>query len=197
MRTTINILPATYRRQQMARNRCVQWSTILAIVLALGWVWHAMELRASSHLLEELDLLSREHAPTQTMLKQVVDMRQQLKELQEHETIAKVLETQRNALTLLGVISETAQKSNGQLRVTKLELTNFQSAAVATTVKSPGQNTAGPGLLLEGDCLDNLPVAGFVEGLQRSGIFSRVEFKTKKRDEKNSAVLDYEVRCEF
>lgn len=197
MRTMINVLPASYRRQQMARKRCLQWSGIFAAVLALGWAWHAVELRQRTHLMAELDLLSREHAPTQTMLKQVVDIRQQLKELQEHETIAEVLETQRNALTLLGVISETAQKSNGQLRLTRLELTNFQSAAVEPTAKAAGSNVAGPGLLLEGVSLDNPPVASFVEGLQRSGIFSRVEFKIKNRDEKNSPLRDYEVRCDF
>ncbi|MFO0790603.1 MAG: PilN domain-containing protein [Pirellulales bacterium] len=195
MRTMINILPASYRRQQMVRNRCVQWSTILAVVLALGWGWHAIELRERSHLLEQLDLLSREHAPTQAMLKQVVDMRQQLKELQEHETIAKVLETQRNVLTLLGVVSQTAQNTNGMLRLTKMELKNFQSAAVAT---KPGEaNGAAPGLLLEGVSLDNKPLADFVEGLQHSGIFSRVVFKVDKRADNKSPLCDYTVQCEF
>ena len=125
MRTMINILPASYRRQQIVRNRAVQWITIIAVVLATGWAWHWLEMREQTHLSQQLEVLSREHAPTQTMLKQVVDMRKQLKELHEQESVAKELETQRNALTLLGVISNTAQKTKGRLRVTKFELNEF------------------------------------------------------------------------
>ena len=126
MRTMINILPASYRHQQMVRNRALQWTSIIGAVLIGGWVWHWLEMREHIHLTQRLDVLSREHAPTQTMLKQIVDMRQQLKELQQQEIVAKELETQRNALTLLGVISNAAQQAKGPLRITKLELSDFQ-----------------------------------------------------------------------
>ena len=61
------------------------------------------------------------------MLKQLVDMRKKLVDLEQQERIARELEHQRNALTLLGVVSQTAQKTKGRLRVTNLELTDFQS----------------------------------------------------------------------
>src|SRR5690349_160316 len=120
MRTMVNILPVSYRRQQILRSRLLQWGSMIVLVLVGGWVW------------QWLDVLSREHAPTQTMLKQVVDMRRQLKELEQQEAVAKELETQRNALTLLGVISETAQKTGGRLRVTRLELKDFQTVGKPT-----------------------------------------------------------------
>lgn len=196
MRTTINILPASYRRQQVLRNRCVQWTTIIAVVLVTGSGWHWIEMREHTQLSQQLDVLSREHAPTQTMLKQVVEMRRQLKELQEQETVAKELETQRNALTLLGVISDTAQKTKGRLRVTKLELNNFQNAGKAE--KSGGASPPPGGLFLSGVSLDNPAVAELLDGLQHSGIFSHVELlKLKERDDKSLSLRDYEVRCEF
>jgi Tfp pilus assembly protein PilN len=190
----INMLPPSYRRQQMLRNRCAQWATAIALVLIAGWGWHWLEMREHAQLAQQLDVLSREHAPTRTMLKQVVDMRSQLKNLDHQERVAQELETQRNALTLLGVISNTAQKTNGRLRITKLELSNFQSpghAAGATTSAQP------PGsLVLAGVSLDNPSVAELLDGLQHSGIFSKVELKTLKERE-GIAVRDYEVRCEF
>jgi hypothetical protein len=150
----INILPASYRRQQIVKNRAVQWTTIIAVVLAAGWTWHWIEMREQTYLSQRLEVLSREHAPTQTMLKQLVDMRRQLKELQEQETVAKELETQRNALTLLGVISNTAEKTKGRLRVTKFELSNFQNPGKSAVAS---QGTAAPpgGLVLAGVSLDN------------------------------------------
>jgi Tfp pilus assembly protein PilN len=128
------------------------------------------------------------------MLKQVVDMRRQLKELQEQEGVAKVLETQRNALALLGVISKTAQQTKGRVRVTRLELTNFQDAGKPEKVGGVSQS----GLKLTGVSLDNPSVAELLDGLQHAGIFSRVELlKLKEREDKSSALRDYEVRCEF
>ena len=196
MRTMVNILPASYRRQQMIRNRCVQWASIIAAVLVTGWGWHWLEMREQAHLTQQLDVLSREHAPTQTMLKQVVDMRRQLKELHQQEAVAKELETQRNALTLLGVISDTAQKTKGRLRVTKMELNNFQN--VEKTDNAGGASPAPGDLLLTGVSLDNPSVAQLLDGLQNSGIFSRVKLlKLKEREDKSISLRDYEVRCEF
>jgi Tfp pilus assembly protein PilN len=192
----INILPASYRRQQIVRNRSTQWITIIAVVLTSGWCWHWIEMREQTRLTQQLDVLSREHAPTQTMLKQVVDMRRQLKELQEQETVAKELETQRNALTLLGVLSDTVRKSKGHLRVTKLELTNFQN--VGKSDKAGSAAPAPGGVLLTGVSLDNLSVAELQAGLQHAGIFSRVELlKLKEREDKSASLHDYEVRCQF
>lgn len=191
----INILPASYRRQQIIRNRVVQWTTIVVAVLAIGWVWHWLEMREQTYLSQRLEVLSREHAPTQMMLKQLVDMRHQLKELEQQESVAKELETQRNALTLLGVISDTAQKTNGRLRVTKFELTNFQNAAKADAAAA-GTSPPPGGLVLSGVSLDNPAVAELLDGLQHSGIFSHVELlKLKERD--GLSLRDYEVRCEF
>ena len=131
MRTMINLLPQSFRRQQILRKRLMQWTSIISAVLVTGWGWHWYEMREDRQLTQQLETLSREHAPTQTMLKQLVEMRQQLKELQQQETVAKELDCQRNALTLLGVISDTAQKTKGRLRVTKFELSNFQDAQPA------------------------------------------------------------------
>jgi Tfp pilus assembly protein PilN len=194
MKTMINILPVSYRRQQIATKRAVQWTSIIVVVLAGGWCWHWVEMREQVRLSQELEVLSRDHAPTQTMLKQVVEMRKQLKELQEQEGVAKVLETQRNALALLGVISRTTQQTKGHVRVTRLELTNFQDATASQKKGLASQS----GLKLSGVSVDNPSVAELLDGLQHAGIFSRVELlKLKEREDKSSALRDYEVRCEF
>jgi Tfp pilus assembly protein PilN len=191
----VNILPASYRRQQILRSRLLQWGSMIVLVLVGGWAWHWLEMRQHMHLTQRLDVLSREHAPTQTMLKQVVDMRRQLKELEQQEAVAKELETQRNALTLLGVISETAQKTGGRLRVTRLELKDFQAVGKST---GAGPGAAPAGLLLAGVSTDNSAVQGFLKGLQGSGIFNKVEcLKVKQHEEHLTSMWDYEVRCEF
>ena len=192
MRTAINLLPQSFRRQQILRKRLVQWTSIISAVLVTGWGWHWYEMREDRQLIQQLETLSREHAPTQAMLKQLMEMRQQLKELEQQETVAKELDCQRNALTLLGVISDSAQKSKGRLRVTRFEISNFQSAQGAS------DGTKTPGLTVGGVSLDNLAVSELLNGLQKSGVFRKVELLTlKEREDKDSALRDYEVRCEF
>jgi hypothetical protein len=196
MKDTINLLPASYRRQQILRKRAFQWSAIMSGVLVAGWALHWYELHEHQALSQQLEVLRREHQPTQTMLRQLVDMRQALGELQQQETIARELEDQRTALTLLGVISQAAQKTNGRLRVTKLELTNFQSL---NTAQAAGPSAGEPsGLQLTGVSLDYPAVAELVDGLQRSGIFSVVELNSMtERENSEDALRDYVVRCEF
>src|SRR3990172_8446157 len=125
------------------------------------------------------------------MLKQLVDMRTQLKELEQQEAVARELENKRNALALLGVVSQMARRANGRLRVTKLELTGFQSMLASDGVSTTGGQAGG--LLLGGVSLDNPAVAELLDGLQDSGLFSRVELLTLKERENDPASLrDYE-----
>jgi hypothetical protein len=196
MRNMINLLPASYRRQQLIRKRAVQWSSIVCLVMLSGWAWHWYERREDLALSQQLESLQREHAPTQTMLRQLVKMRQQLDDSQHQEAVARELEHQRNALTLLGVIGETTRAADGRLRVTKLELTGFQDKHSSESRAT--QINASSGLLLGGVSLDNPSVAELLEGLQDSGIFSRVELQTLKgRENSETSMRDYEVRCEF
>ena len=195
MRTMINLLPPAFRRQQILRKRAIQWCTVICAVLLVGWLSHWYKVREHRMLSQRLEVLRREHQPTRTMLRQLVDMRQKLIDMRNQELIASELEHQRNALTLLGVISQTAGKTNGRLRVTKLELTNFQQGNSAAAGAPEGPPT---GLLLSGVSLDNPAVAELLDGLQDSKIFSRVELMAlKEREDASASLRDYEVRCEF
>ncbi|HVT27019.1 MAG TPA: hypothetical protein VHE81_03270, partial [Lacipirellulaceae bacterium] len=91
MKAMINLLPQSFQRQQILRRRIIQWSSIISVVLVTGWCWHWNEMREDRLLARQLDTLTREHAPAQAMLKQLVQMRQQLVELQRQEAVAKEL----------------------------------------------------------------------------------------------------------
>ena len=196
MRTSINLLPASFRRQQILRRRATQWSSILCVVLFSGWAWHWYEMREDRALAQQLEVVEREHAPTHRLIQQLVDMRTKLEQLQQQEAVARELEHRRNALTLLGVISQTARQTGGRLRLMRMELTNFQnSGSGGSTAAGAGSSS---GLLLSGVSLDNPSVVELLDGLQGSGIFSRVELlASKEREAAEVALRDYEVRCEF
>lgn len=195
MKTMINLLPVAYRRQQMLRKRAIQWTAAVVAVAALGGGWHCLERHEEIRLSEQLDSLEREHSPARSVLKQLIDMRQQLGELQQQEIVAMELERQRNMLALLSVISETARTSGGRVRVTGLEVNGFQNVHLAKPVET--QKVVLDGVLVRGVSLDNTAVADMLAGLQDSGMFSHVEWQMKERAEGDISLRDYELRCEY
>jgi hypothetical protein len=195
MRTMINLLPMAYRQKQIVRRRVIQWTSVVCAVVAVGWGWHWIEQREQLLLSQRLASLEREHAPTKMMLNQLIEMRQQLHELQQQENVAMELEYQRNALALLGVISETAQASNGRVRVTSVEVADFQNLRAPESNEETNESAAG--VVVRGVSLDNPAVADMLGGLQDSGMFSRVEVVMKERAEGDVSLRDYELKCEY
>jgi Tfp pilus assembly protein PilN len=196
MKTSINLLPASYQRQLMVRRRAYQWGIVLALGLMAAAVVRMSDLREYSMLSQRLDLLTREHQPTQQMLRQLVAMRDELSELHQLEQVAKELEYQRPALFLLGLLSEIGERTGGRLRVTKLELTGLQHPSSAR--KSDGVGVGGSGVLLTGVSLDNQSVAKLESGLWESGFFSKVELvKSTVIGDEAGSLREYQLRCEL
>jgi hypothetical protein len=195
MKNMINLLPESIRRQQLARKRVLEWCLAMCVVIVGNWASHWYERREQHALAHELDVLAREHQPTQVMLKHLVEMRQRLSDLQNQEVVARELEYQRNPLALLGVISQTTQNSKGRLRVLKLELTDFQRTNHELQAQTSASAADAPttDVRLSGVSLDNPAVAELVDGLENSGLFRQVDLTMKERESGTIALRDYEV----
>lgn len=196
MKTAINLLPVAYRRQRLVRRRAIQWSLVLAAALATigaaGWL-KGLEYR----LLErQLAAVNRESRPAQAMLREIAVMRKQIERLQQRQTIAQELEQQRQALALLGAISQAARNTDGRLRVVDCRVNDLQASEVD---EHQEENAHHPGTVtLLGVALDSPTVAEFNDGLLRSGLFADVKLiKSNERTEVGPEMFDYEVRCEL
>jgi Tfp pilus assembly protein PilN len=195
MKTFINLLPPSFQRQMVLRRRAVQWGAVLVGGLLVGGVVRWSDVRIHDKLVQRLDLLSREHQPTQKMLQQLVEMRQELDELQQQEQIAQELEHQRPALTLLGILTDIGERTSGSLRITKLELIGLQhSTQVADT---PTSDSSESQVVLTGESLDNQSIATLVSGLNESGYFTSVELLNSTELGEDSNIREYQVRCKL
>jgi Tfp pilus assembly protein PilN len=196
MKTSINVLPGSYQRHLIARRRAMQWGAVIAVGLVCSGLLRLSDSQQSAALSQQLETLTREHEPTQQMLKQLVTMREELDELQQLEVVARELEFQRPALYLLGLLSQIGEQTGGRLRITKLELSGLQQVAGAR--KNEPAGGTGPGVLIAGLSLDNSSIAQLQSGLAESGFFSRVELvKSTELDGDNGALREYQVRCEL
>lgn len=190
MKTAINLLPPTLRRQQMVSRRAVQWSAVVCVVLATIWSAGWFKLGEYHSLSQKLEILNREHRPGHAMLEELVSMRNTMSGLQREEAVATELEQQRHILTVLGLISQSAQQSDQKLRVTGLRVMDFQGAG--STASDSGV------VILSGQSLDNPSVAELLDRLQHSGLFTNVELVSLNERRMDSVPYqDYEVRCEL
>jgi len=195
MKTAINLLPASYQRQLLVRRRAVQWGAIIGAVLAISGIIRCNDLRAHQAMSQRLELLAREHQPTQRMLRQLVDMRSQLDELQQFERIAQELEYQRPVLSLLGILSQIGERTNGRLRITKLELTDLQQSPVANRAGASGPRVGS--VVLGGVSLDYPAIAELIKGLEGSQFFSYVNLLKSTEVGEGVLLHEYQVRCEL
>lgn len=196
MKTAINLLPTAYRRQRMLRRRTFQWSTaVCAVLVAMGVVrWY--ELREHRALDQQLAALARDTRPAQRMLREITQMRKQLRSLHQQEAVARQLEARRQVLTVLGLVSQAARRTDGQLRVTKLDVADLQATGAE---ESPERHRDESGAVtLIGLSLDSPTVATLHDMLLESGLFAEVRLiRSNERDQAGLAMYDYEVRCEL
>lgn len=200
MKAAINLLPFAYRRQWLIRRRALQWSAILAATLAAIGVARWYKGHERQVLTRQLEAITREGRPSQTMLREITRMRAQIDRLQHHQSIAQELEQQRQALALLGVISEAARRTEGRLRVLDCRVVDLQAIEVD---ENQSESPLRPGTVtLTGVALDSPTVAEFHDGLLRSGLFADVKLiKSNERTGLGAGLapelFEYEVRCEL
>jgi Tfp pilus assembly protein PilN len=196
MKTAINLLPISLRRQTLVRRRSVQWCTVLCVVMLSIWGARWFKMRELRVLNQQLEAVSREGRPAQAMLQEVTEMRRQIQMLQHHESVARELERQRHVISLLGLVSRAAAQSAGKLRVTKLQAVDMQSS-YADSASKAGQTLSGT-VTLTGLSLDSPAVAEFHDALLKSGLFVDVRLiKSNEQTLSGVRLYDYEVSCEL
>ena len=194
MRTAINLLPTSSRKQLMLRRRLTQWSAVVCAIVLLIWGARWNRLREYHALQQQHEVLAREQRPLQTMVKEIGTMRQQLEDLNEQESIAKELEHHRRVITLFGFVSQTARESQGMFRVTDFQLVDLQYFASSEARQAAGPNAGS--FTLHGVSLDSPTVAELLDKLQQSGLFTSVELVSlKEKQEGGISLHDFQVSC--
>jgi Tfp pilus assembly protein PilN len=170
----------------------------MVLFVALAGVWAARWYKVHEYLAlkQQLEAVSREGRPAQAMVREITTMREQIKKLDQHQTIAEELEQQRQVLALLGAVSRAAERTQGKLRVTDCRVVDLQATEVAQNRVNDSSQTGTVTLI--GVSLDSPTVAEFHDGLLQSGLFADVKLiKSNERNELGPALYEYEVRCEL
>ena len=196
MKNALNLLPAAYRRQRLARRRAIQWSLALLATVSMIFLTRSYQVRQYHALQQQLQAISREGRPAQAMLHEIATMRKNIDQLHKHQTVAQELEQQRHVLTLLGAVSTAAQATGGRLRLTEYRVADLQATADSET---GSDDASHPGTVtLIGVALDSPTVAEFHDSLVQSGLFADVKLiKSNEQHAMGTELYEYEVRCEL
>ena len=200
----------------MVRLRLRQW--LLPWAAALGALGVLFFIQGSRYQAARAraEQLEEQCAPVDKLREEIRGLRERAGELTRRESILKPLEEPRPALTLLAMVSRSAEKCEGQLRVEKLVLRpageaasaapsvpaqpgpaagNAQAAARAPVPSRPASTSL---VTITGAALDNLAVARFVASLRQTGAFDRVELKSSEdKAPASQHVCSYTIECAY
>jgi len=201
IKTHLNLLPIGYLRARLIRRRLVVWVPIWSALILLGaanWWSSYSSCDAAARAREARE---RQYQPVRRMMTQVKNLKRQIEELNNRETMLDDLAEPHPPLTALGIVGQSAAQCEGRVRVNHMVLQRTKSPAqpALRQVAPAGAPTDGPsGITLDGAGLDNQSIAAFVEALKSSGAFVRVELNSTVRigDDVN-AMRTFVVTCEY
>jgi hypothetical protein len=195
MKTHLNLLPWTCRRNAMIRVRAVRWAAVWVAVSLLTLTVFGFRMMRYRAATVELGRLQEQAAPLEQTRSAIGGLRTRLGDLSAQEMTLARLATPRPALTLLGLISRSVSQCDGLVRVEQLTLQTIEEGDKANATARPVSRTT---VIIKGIALDNLAASRFVMALRNSHSFDRVELKSSIEEPASQRKMcAYLVECGY
>jgi len=197
MKSHINLLPRQFRQRLLFRTRIIQWSLAWTLSLIAGTGVLSVKYFQLDAMRHMLAAKQRESSPIQTIGAENQQIRNRLAELKARQKLLLDAERTRQPLQLVGLISRSARKTGGRLKVENFTLVPIPKAVgTGTEAKSDKPSTESYRLTLKGTALDFLAVTHFVVALRDTDVFRQVKLKSST-DTHNSrgSAREYRVEC--
>ena len=204
MTTHINLLPWEFRRRTIVRRVLTRWA-IVAVIALLGSGFFVVD----SHL-----KLRDSQAKLQQLLQQTVPLREvveenghlsdQLKRSDQRRVLLDSLAATSQPLQLIGIVSQSASTTPGEILVQQFELTETETATIARGKSTTSRNEAPAAvetqrrLGLTGMATDDLALSRFVTQLRDVGVFNTVGLRASNDGDLSAgSARRYTVECSF
>ncbi len=189
MKRNVNLLPLPFRRRAVVRQRATQWSFVLGIALVGCGVTWLFEYTAYAKIREQVETFERRGASVRCLAAETRVLRIEMQELTDRQGLAGVLARRHSMLGLLGVVSSSAQQTQGRIRVDGIVM---QAEGVEDAV------TNGQWMLrLTGVGAGSQAIARFVRSLRDANVFKRVDLKSTSHLAAPEQLRSYEIECRY
>lgn len=199
MKTHLNLLPWNCRQTRVLRARLRQWSLPWGAALGAVLVVLVIQWNRCQAVRERMEQLETQYAPVENLREAIKGLRTKLGVLEQQDRLLAQLEPTRPALTLFGLISQSARECQGQLRVEQVLL---QPPAEGEKNAKPENQPPKPVLsataTIKGIATDNLSVARFVVALRQTRAFERVDLKASEENQTDGRPFrSFTVECAY
>jgi hypothetical protein len=171
MKTHLNLLPFSVRRNQLIKRALRQWvlaGSIAAAItaFAIWWRWNEAKQQQIA-----LDAVMRQYAPLKKLEEESQHIESEVESLQNRERLALDLAQNRSLLTLIEQLSRAAKRCDGKVNINHLVMdANVRSA------RQDGEGDLSQSkLTLRGMGIDDVTIAQFVAELRDSNLFENVQ----------------------
>ena len=198
MKSHLNILPLKFRKKLLTRQIVPYWACVwVGVVVAVAvacWKEDA-SLAMARTAFEAVDVRAEP-------LRQIVQRNQQtsdsLKIADQRQLLVDCLRAADKPLQLVGLVSTTANTSDGSIQLHSFRLTQGERPLSGTSADSTQSKTPQMKLGLQGYAVDDLALSRFVSQLRATGVFETVELQTSSNVQLAAGnARQYVVECQF
>lgn len=184
LKNSIDLLPFSYRRNRLIRKRCLQWITVLIVVLLGVSFEYQRERQDYQSDLRHLRAQKSKYAGVVSKKKELAQLEKQISASSESAAMEFDSPLNNIALNLLGIVSNSVRGCNGRLWVEELKM--------VCDVTTENTNCR---VGISGKALDNLVVATFAAALRESAVFQRVAVKRTNNGSTDNQMRNYSLEC--
>jgi hypothetical protein len=189
MKSQINLLPWSFKRQLILRHRLSQWAAVWLVVGGLGLAAIGYASSALARSEENLENLNRKAKPLEKIAAENKLIETQLARSDRRQLMLQNLADLQQPLQLVGIISQSAKASGGGVTVKSLLLEPIETTIVQAIAQPKKKRRSGRipttktftvksmKLTLHGVAIDDLALARFVSRIRKAGVFSKVELR--------------------
>jgi Tfp pilus assembly protein PilN len=219
MKNQINLLPWKCRQQQVFRLRLMQWIIPWGFVIGFVLTTTVVQLIQYNDAHERVRRLEKACDPLADLRRKIDSLQKTQTEVARREAILAGLENPRPALSLLGLVSQSASKCKGRLHIEHLATHSLDASPAAAGRPSAGATAFGGatkglpkppaptttmaspptmGLAIRGVAADNVAVSTFVVALRKTNAFEKVELKSsQEKTTDDRRTCSYLVECVY
>ena len=209
-----NLLPTSWRRRLLVVKRTRQWCLVWIAAGLLAGTACAGKYWIHRQHLKRLERIQAAVVPLRQLNEETGQLQTQLAQLQGRESLLATLDSSDHPLQIMGIVSQSAAKSSGDVRVRDFSLSSGRKNAAASapvTRRTLAQQTTAPRatsqasqedapetveLRLIGTAADDMAITHFVNHLREYDVFDSVVLHSSQST-REDGVREFMIGCEY
>ena len=207
----VNLLPAPFVMGRLIRKRICQWGCVFAIlgVFVLACNMHLLGKCLSG--LREFQEIRAAAEPIRLLQADSVQLAKQSFAIQQKTNQLRAAVSEDRTNSLLGIVANGVLSTDGSVQIQEMQVQVSAKATASTVPSSAAQGSTSSKesspvenkstrieyqMTLRGIATESESITTFMESLQKSNVFPRVELRsTQERSVAEKSVQEFQLEC--